>query len=73
MYQIQIRLYEVSGRVQAYGHYSREYAGKVENLGAGKASVPIDADSQDDLHLAIMLAACRVCGELAQNLEDPLF
>lgn len=73
MYQIQIRLYEIGDEVKAYGQYSREYAGKVEDLGAGKASVPIDRDAEDDLHLAIMLAACRVCGELAQNLEDPLF
>lgn len=73
MYQLIVRLYEIRGRVEAYGYYSCETAGAEKLLAQSKASVPLDVSGGDDLHETMLFAASRVCGGIAQKIDVPLF
>ena len=73
MYQIVIRLYEVRGRVEAYGQYTCETPNAEGLLASAHWHSPMVPLGDGMLHADMLEAGSRVCQQLAVNLTDALF
>jgi len=73
MYQVQIRLYVVSGKIHAGAEYQRDYRQDNEILTTAHITHLVPPDSPLSPHEENLFVADLVCQELDQNLGLPLF
>lgn len=73
MYQLQIRIYQVSRGYKCYGEL---YEGEAETAGrepVATAHVERSFDSSESSHADMMWVSRLVCMEIAENLDASLF